>query len=63
MPKLILAKALKKKKLSQRQFAKLMNTNYRNVYRMFRPGYNPRWSKLVKISKVIGLKIRDLYQD
>ena len=63
MVKLTLNEALKKKKISKRQFAKKLGILYSNVFRMFRPGYDPKFSTLIEISKVLDLKVKDLYEE
>jgi predicted transcriptional regulator len=63
MAKLALDQALKKKKLSKRQFAKKMGVLYSNVFRMFRPGYDPKFSTLVEIASILELKVKDLYDE
>lgn len=63
MPSLILAKVLKRKKLSKRQFAKRLGVEYNYVFRLFRPGYNPRFDTLCKYAKVIPCRVRDLIEE
>lgn len=63
MPKLTLAKVLKRHKLSKRQFALRLGMNYHNVFKLFREGYDPRWSTIVKWAKVIPCKVRDLIEE
>lgn len=63
MAKLVLETILKKKNLSKRQFAKLLHMDYPSVFRFFRPGYDPKFSTLEKWARVLGVKIRDLYED
>jgi transcriptional regulator with XRE-family HTH domain len=60
--KLVLAKALKKKGLSKRQFAKRLGERYENVFRYFRD-YDPKLSKLTKFAQVIGCRVRDLFEE
>jgi transcriptional regulator with XRE-family HTH domain len=61
--KLTLAQALKRKKLSKRQFAIRLGIDPKNVTRLFKPDCDPRWSALNRYAKVIGCKIRDLYRE
>jgi transcriptional regulator with XRE-family HTH domain len=61
--KLTLAQALKKKKLSKRQFAKRLGERYNNVFRYFREGYDPKFSKMEEMAKAIGVKIKDLFKE
>jgi transcriptional regulator with XRE-family HTH domain len=63
MAKLTLDEALKKKKMSKRQFAKKLGVLYSNVFRMFRPSYDPKFSTLVEIAKVLDVKVKDLYEE
>jgi transcriptional regulator with XRE-family HTH domain len=63
MAKLALEKLLEKKSLSKRQFAKLLQMDYPSVFRFFRPGYDPKLSTLEKWAKVLGVKIKELYEE
>lgn len=63
MPKLLLAEALQKKGLSKRQFAKKIGKEYPTVFRYFRDGYDPKLSSLEVWAKVLGCRIRDLYEE
>ncbi len=63
MAKLILADVLKKKKMSKRQFSLKLGMIYSNVFRMFRPDYDPKFSTLVQIAKTLDVKIKDLYEE
>lgn len=58
-----LAETLKKKKLSKRQFAKRLGVDYANVFRLFRPSYDPKLSTLRKWARIIGCRVRDLYEE
>ena len=58
-----LAEVLEKKKLSKRQFAKLLKVEYANVFRFFRAGYDPKLSTLLKWAKALGVKAKDLISD
>jgi transcriptional regulator with XRE-family HTH domain len=58
-----LASILKKKGLSKRQFAKRLNVRYENVFRFFRPSYDPKLSMLTRWAKAIGCKVRDLIKE
>lgn len=60
MPSLQIAKALKRKRLSRRQFAKRLGIDYKNVSRIFYPDANPRFSDLKRYAMAIGCKVRDL---
>lgn len=63
MAQLLLAETLRKKKLSKRQFAKLLGVRYENAFRWFRDGYDPKLSMLERWAKALRCKIRDLYRD
>jgi DNA-binding Xre family transcriptional regulator len=63
MATLNLGKALKRKKLSKRKFAKLLGMSYNNVFRLFRDGQDPKLSTLTKWAKILKLKVRDLIED
>jgi hypothetical protein len=61
--KLLLDKILKKKELSKRKFAKLLDMPYPHVFRFFRPGYDPKLSRLEEWAKILNLKIKDLFEE
>ena len=63
MPKLALDRALKKRKLSKRQFALRLGMQYQNVFKLFREGYDPKFSSIAKWAKAIGCKVRDLIEE
>jgi DNA-binding Xre family transcriptional regulator len=63
MAKLILGKVLKKKKLSKRKFAKLLEIDYSNVWRLFKEGADPKLSTLAKWAKILKCKVRDLIEE
>jgi len=63
MAKVLLAEVLKKKGLSKRQFAKNLGKDYPAVFRYFRPDYDPKLSTLEAWAKVLGCRIKDLYED
>ena len=63
MAKIALEKVLKQKRLSKRQFAKRLQMEYGNVFRFFRPEYDPKFSTLERWAKVLGVKIKDLYEE
>jgi transcriptional regulator with XRE-family HTH domain len=63
MARLILMQVLKKKRLSKRKFAKLLKTEYSNVFRYFRPTANPTLKTLSKWADVLGVKVRDLIKE
>lgn len=61
--KLKLAAMLMLRKMSKRQFAKALGIDYADVFRYFRPGYDPKLSTLAKWAKVLRCKIGDLFQE
>ncbi len=63
MPRLILAKILKEKGLSKRQFAKRLGIRYEHVFRLFRAGVNPKLSTLIAWAKALKCKVRDLIKE
>ena len=63
MAKLRLERALVEKGVSKRRFAKLIGIDYSNVFRYFRPGYDPRLSTLEKWAIALGVQVRDLYEE
>jgi transcriptional regulator with XRE-family HTH domain len=63
MAKLALGEALKKKGMSKRQFAKLLDIEYKNVFRLFHAGADPKLSTLNKWAKLLGCKVRDLLKE
>lgn len=63
MAKLILGEVLKKKKLSKRRFAKLLDQRYENVFRYFRDGYDPKLSTLSLWAKALKCRVRDLVRE
>lgn len=63
MVRLKLAQALKKRKISKRQFAKHLGISYHNVFRYFHEGYDPKLSTLFKWASVLKVKIRDLFEE
>lgn len=62
-PRLDLAGALRKKRLSKRQFAKRLGIQYPNVFRLFHAKADPRFSALCKYAAAIGCRVRDLFQE
>ncbi|MBI2604773.1 MAG: helix-turn-helix transcriptional regulator [Deltaproteobacteria bacterium] len=63
MAKLLLDEALKRRGMSKRQFAKRLKIDYSSVFRYFRKGYDPKFSTLEKWAKVLGVKIRELFEE
>lgn len=62
MATLILAKVLKKKRISKRQFAKRLGREYHTVFRYFKEGYDPKLSTLAEWAKALGVRISELYK-
>lgn len=63
MAKLKLDTLLAKKKISKYRFAQLLGLPTASVFRYFKPEYDPKLSTLEKWAKVLGLKIRDLFEE
>ena len=63
MVKLRLAALLKEKKISKRGFAKMLGIDYANVFRFFRKDYDPKISTLEEWAGILGVRIRDLYEE
>ncbi len=63
MKKHLLNEVLEKKKISKRQFAKMLKIEYANVFRFFRDEYDPKISTLQKWAKALGVKVRDLIKE
>jgi hypothetical protein len=54
---------LQKKKISKYKFAQLLGVPTASVFRYFKPAYDPKLSSLEKWAKVLGIKIRDLFEE
>lgn len=63
MAKLRLQAVLQRKKLSKRQFSKLLKMQYSGVFRYFRPNYDPKLSTLTMWAKTLGVRVRDLIEE
>jgi len=63
MAKVILVEVLKKKKISKRAFGRMIGAREDNVWRIFRPGYNPKFSTLQAWAKALKIKVRDLIKE
>ena len=63
MSKIVLDKILKKKEISKRRFAKMLGVEYRNIFRVFREGYDPKFSTMQDWARVLQIKIRDLFEE
>ena len=59
----ILDKVLKKRGISKRQFAKLIEMDYRQVFRLFEDGYDPKLSLLIRAARALKCKVRDLIKE
>ena len=57
MPRILLEKILREKGISKRRFAKMVGVEYANVFRFFRPGYDPKLSMLKKWADVLEVSI------
>ncbi|MBK9293892.1 MAG: helix-turn-helix transcriptional regulator [Oligoflexia bacterium] len=62
-PKLKIKAALQEHKMSQYQLANLMGLQTQHITNMVKPGYNPTFNTLVRISDAIGCKVRDLIEE
>ena len=62
-PKLNIKRALKQRKITAYRFAQMLGVDYRNVWRVLRPDYDPKWSTLVKLAKLLKCRIRDIYRE
>lgn len=63
MATLTLARYLKKKGISKRQFAKKLKVEYYSVFRYFREGYDPKLSVLTRWAKALSCRVRDLIEE
>lgn len=63
MAKLRLESVLKELKISKRSFAKRLGIDPSNVFRFFKKDYDPKLSTLEEWAKVLGVRIRDLYEE
>lgn len=63
MARLILGKALKRKGISKREFAKRLGVEYKNIFRLFKPTADPRLSALNRYAKALGVRVRDLIKE
>lgn len=63
MARLILDQVRRRKRVSKRQLAIRMGMRYENVFRIFRPGYDAKFSVLQKIAKALKCKVRDLIKE
>lgn len=63
MAKLQISEVLRKKAMSKRELAKRMGIDYRRVFSMFRPTFNPTLKTLERIAKALGVKVTDLIKD
>jgi len=61
--KIILKKILEQRKISKRQFAIKLGVDVGNVFRFFRPNYDPRFSTLERWAKVLNIKVKDLFEE
>ena len=63
MAKVILGEILKRKRISKRRFAKMLEIDYKNVFRLFHEGADPKFSTLCKWAAILGVRVRDLIGD
>ncbi len=62
MPRLNIAKALKRAGISRKQFAVNLGMEYKNVWRLFRREHDPRFTDLIRYAKAAGCKVHDLIE-
>ena len=63
MAKLLLTEMLKKRKMSKYRLAKILNADYKNTHRWFKPDYDPKLSTLAAWAKALKCKVRDLIKE
>jgi DNA-binding Xre family transcriptional regulator len=63
MAKLALDRALKRRKISKRRFAKMLEMDYHNVFKLFRAGTNPTLMTLNKWAALLKCRVRDLLDE
>lgn len=63
MPAIALKEMLQKRGLSKRQFAQRLGMRYEHVFRLFRPGVDPKLSTLAKWAKALRCRVRDLIRE
>lgn len=63
MAKLVLKEVLDKKKISHRQFAKLLKSDSGSLGKYLRGEGNPTLETLEKWAKVLNIKVRDLLKE
>ncbi len=63
MAELRLAEVLKEKEISKRKFAKMIDKDYREIFRYCRKGYDPKLSTLDKWAKALNVRIKDLFKE
>lgn len=63
MARLILAEMLKKRRISKQEFGRRLGIRPEHVYRLFRPGVDPRLSALNRYARALKCKVRDLIRD
>ena len=60
MTNFVLAKVLKKKRMSQYKLAKLMNVTTAEVYRWCQNEYNPTLKTMLRLSEVLQVPLNQL---
>jgi DNA-binding Xre family transcriptional regulator len=61
--KLKLEALLQKKKISKYRLAQLLGVPASNVFRYFKPDYDPKLSTLERWAKVLEVKVKDLLDE
>jgi hypothetical protein len=60
MAQLRLGDVLKKQGISKRRFARMLGIEYNNVFRFFRPAYDPKLSVISRWARLLKVRVRDL---
>jgi DNA-binding Xre family transcriptional regulator len=61
--KLRLEAILQKKKISKYRLAQLLGVPTPNIFRYFKPEFDPKLSTLERLAKVLEIKVRDLLDE
>lgn len=63
MPRIAIVEFCEKRKITHYRLAKLTGMDEKNLARLLKPGSNPRFDTLVRISKALKCKVRDLIKE
>lgn len=58
-----LAEVLKKKRISKRRFAAMLDMDYPTIFRYFRKGYDPKLSTLTRWAKALKVSVRSMIKE